>query len=159
MRKAAGFSLIELMISVLILSVLAVVTLPYASKALQRNKELELRENLRQIRTAIDRFHEDWARGRIPPGGSRASEDGYPRNLEVLVQGVDSGTQNGGMVYYLRRIPRNPFADQAQPTQRQWQLRSYRDAPDTANWGGEDVYDVLVADEGKALDGSCYCDW
>lgn len=158
MRRKRGFSFIEMMISVLILSVLAAVALPYAERTHIRDKERELRENLRQIRSAIDRFHEDWAQGRIPPG-RLASEDGYPKNLDILVQGVDRGTLDGGQIHYLRRVPRNPFADQRQPATAQWRLRSYRDHPGSAQWGGEDVYDVLVPQKLEALDGSCYCDW
>lgn len=162
MRNCRGLSLIELMVSVLILSVLAVVALPYAEHEYTRQKEMELRENLRQIRNAIDAFHRDWARGRIPPGGRVASEDGYPVSLEVLVQGVDSGTVDGGRVYYLRRIPRNPFADQSQSPGEHWHLRSYRDEPESRQWGGEDVYDVwpaVATANSTALDGSCRCDW
>lgn len=159
MRCCRGFSLIELMISVVILSVLASVALPYAERQLIRQKESELRHHLRAVRSAIDDFHEDWERGRIPPGGGVASRDGYPRSLEVLVEGVDSGTIEGGRIYYLRRIPRNPFADPALPFRDQWQYRSYQDSPDTPQWGGEDVYDIQAATERMALDGTCYCDW
>lgn len=159
MQRSAGLSLIELMVSVMILSVLAAVALPYAEREYMRKKELELRESLRTMRNAIDAFHSDWLKGRIPPGSGTASEDGYPVSLEVLVEGVDSGTMEGGRRYYLRRIPRNPFADQNLETTSHWQLRSYRDEPDTLAWGGEDVYDVWPATQGTALDGSCRCDW
>lgn len=159
MQRGRGFSLIELMVSVLILSVLASVALPYAEKQVTRQKEAELRDNLRTLRKAIDRFHEDWQRGRIPPGGGLASEDGFPRSLRVLVEGVSTGTMDGGKIYYLRRIPRNPFADQALSRREQWRYRSYQDAPDSEHWGGEDVYDVMPTTTEVALDGSCYCDW
>lgn len=159
MSRPAGFSLIELMVSVLILSVLAAVALPYAGKAVVREKEMTLRTNLREIRTAIDRFHDDWKRGRIPPGARVASEDGFPRSLAVLVQGVDDGTLKGGRTYYLRRVPANPFADQTLPAEKQWHLRSYQDAPGSRQWGGEDVYDVTTGIDQEALNGSCYCDW
>lgn len=159
MQRSAGLSLIELMVSVMILSVLAAVALPYAEREYTRKKELELRENLRTMRNAIDAFHSDWIKGRISPGSGAASKDGYPVSLEILVEGVDSGTMDGGRRYYLRRIPRNPFADQTVETESHWQLRGYRDKPDTLAWGGEDVYDVRPATQGTAFDGSCRCDW
>lgn len=159
MKRSAGLSLIELMASVMILSVLAAVALPYAEREYTRKKEMELRESLRTMRNAIDDFHLDWVKGRIPPGSRAASEDGYPVSLAILVDGVDSGTMEGGRRYYLRRIPRNPFADQTQAKETHWHLRSYQDKPDTLAWGGKDVYDVRPATEGKALDGSCRCDW
>lgn len=159
MRRSAGLSLIELMVSVMILSVLAAVALPYAEREYTRKKELELRESLRTMRNAIDAFHQDWLRGRIPPGSGAASQDGYPESLAVLVEGVDIGTMEGGRRYYLRRIPRNPFADQTKVKAKHWHLRSYRDKPNTLAWGGKDVYDVRPATQGTALDGSCRCDW
>ncbi|MQX53279.1 type IV pilin protein [Alcanivorax sediminis] len=153
-----GFSLVEMLVSVMILGILAVVALPQYQNQVRREKEQDLREALRTVRTAIDAFHEDWKQGRIPPGGL-ASENGYPVSLAVLVNGVDAGTLEGGRRYYLRRVPRNPFADPTLPNLEQWQLRSYQDEPDNSRWGRQDVYDIRVAIEESALDGSCYCDW
>lgn len=155
---ARGFSLVEMLVSVMILAILAVVALPQYENQLRREKEQELRESLRTVRTAIDAFHEDWKQGRIPPGGP-ASENGYPVTLAVLVNGVDAATLDGGHRYYLRRVPRNPFADQKVPVLEQWQLRSYQDKPDNTRWGRQDVYDIRANTEQNALDGSCYCEW
>lgn len=155
---ARGFSLVEMLVSVMILAILAVVALPQYENQLRREKEQELRESLRTVRTAIDAFHEDWKQGRIPPGGL-ASENGYPVSLAVLVKGVDAATLDGGHRYYLRRVPRNPFADQKVSVLEQWQLRSYQDEPDNTRWGRQDVYDIRANTEQTALDGSCYCEW
>lgn len=156
--RMRGFSLVEMLVSVMILGILAVVALPQYQNQVRRDKEHQLRESLRTVRNAIDAFHEDWAQGRIPPGGL-ASEDGYPVSLSVLVKGVDAATQDGGRRYYLRRVPANPFADSAVPNNQQWQLRSYQDPPDNARWGRQDVYDIRANTEQTAMDGSCYCEW
>lgn len=158
--RSRGISLIELIVTLVILSILAGAALPYAQMTVQRDKELELRRALREIRTAIDAFHADWQAGRLPRFNDAASEDGYPKNLAVLVEGVDLATAGGKRKYYLRRIPRNPFADDVSaPPAEQWQLRSYRDDPDATLWGGEDVYDVRAQTDKKAIDGSQLRNW
>lgn len=155
-----GITLIELIVTLVILSILASAALPYAEMTVKRDKELELRRSLRTIRTAIDEFHTDWEAGRMPKFNDAASEDGYPVSLEVLVEGVDLATAAGKRKIYLRRIPRNPFAEDAsQPPEEQWMLRSYQDEPDATIWGGQDVYDVRFETDRKAIDGSEYRDW
>lgn len=155
-----GVSLIELLVTLVILSILAGAALPYAQMTVQRDKELELRRALREIRSAIDAFHADWEVGRLPRFSDAASEEGYPKRLEILVEGVDLATAGGKHKYYLRRIPRNPFADDATaPPAEQWQLRSYRDEPDATLWGGEDVYDVRAKTDKKAIDGTQLHNW
>ncbi len=146
------------MVALVILSLLAAAALPYAQKTVQRNKELELHRALRTIRTAIDRFHEDWQSGVISHLDNVASQDGYPRTLAVLVDGVERNGASGRKIRYLRRIPRDPFADPAVPPAQQWRLRGYQDDPG-ATWGGADVYDVTSRSEDTALDGTSYRDW
>lgn len=159
-RRSRGITLIELIVTLVILSILASAALPYAQMTVKRDKELELRRALREIRTAIDAFHADWQAGRLPRFGDAASEEGYPKSLEVLVEGVDLATAGGKRKYYLRRIPRNPFAeDPAAPPVEQWQLRSYQDEPDATLWGGQDVYDVRAQTDRKAIDGSELRNW
>lgn len=154
-----GLTLIEMLITVAILSILAAVALPFAETVVQRRKEIELRAALRDIRSAIDELHADWEEGRIPGSSDAVSRDGYPVDLDVLVEGVTLAGVEGETRYYLRRIPRDPFADPAAAPAEQWVRRGYRDAPDAIFWGGDDVYDVRSASEREALDGTRYADW
>jgi general secretion pathway protein G len=168
MRKSArrgsssadrGLTLVELLVTLVILSVLASAALPYAEVAVRRDKELELRRALRDLRGAIDVFHDDWTGGKISRTGTAGSEDGYPKTLQVLVDGADTGDAKGSRRRYLRRVPRDPFADPAKPPPEQWVVRGYQDAADSLVWGGRDVYDVRSASDAVALDGTRYKDW
>jgi general secretion pathway protein G len=157
--SSRGLTLVELLVTLVILSILAAAALPYAEVAVRREKELELRQALRDVRGAIDDFHEDWRAGRISRTATAASEDGYPRSLDVLVEGADTGDATGKRRRYLRRIPRDPFADARTPPAEQWVLSAYQDGADSSIWGGRDVYDIRTAAEGSALDGSRYQEW
>jgi general secretion pathway protein G len=157
-RQALGLTLVELLVTLAILSILATAALPYAEVTIRREKEWELRRALRDVRQAIDLFHDDWKTGRIPKTAEGASEDGYPKTLGTLVAGVDSGDAKGAKRRYLRRIPRDPLAD-ARPPEEQWVLRGYQDDPDALTWNGRDVYDLRTASSGSALDGTLYKDW
>jgi general secretion pathway protein G len=156
--RLAGFTLVELLVTLVILSILASVALPYAEITVRREKEFELRRELREIRTAIDAFHEDWLAGRISRTDRAASDDGYPKTLEVLVAGVDRGQANGGKRRYLRSIPADPLQP-AVVGAAPWALLGYQDDPDALNWGGKDVYDIHSLSEGTAVDGTMYRDW
>jgi general secretion pathway protein G len=158
-RLPRGLSLIELLVTLAIVSILAAAALPYAETTVRREKELELRRALRDVRGAIDRFNDDWVAGRIPKTAEGASEDGYPKTLAVLALGVDSGDAKGGRRTYLRRVPRDPFADAQVAPDQQWVLRGYQDEVDAIVWGKKDVYDVRSASETIALDGTRYRDW
>lgn len=158
-KYQSGLTLIELIVTLVIVGILASAALPFAEISVRRDHELELRQALREIRTAIDAFHTDWEAGRIPLSSDAASENGYPKTLTLLVDGVSQGDVADKKRYYLRRIPRNPLADQQLPTIEQWHLRSYLDTPDNTFWGGEDVYDVRVNTDKKAIDGSEYKNW
>lgn len=147
-----------MLVTLAILSILAGVTIPYAEVAVKRNKEMELKRDLREMRSAIDQFHQDWLTGALPKWSGAASDDGYPKTLSALVTGVESSTP-GSRKKYLRRIVENPFGDTSLSPENQWGLRSYSDAPDTQSWGGRDVWDVYCPGDGKALDGTFYHDW
>lgn len=156
--SSRGLTLIELLVTLVILSILAAAALPYAEMTVRREKELELRRALRELRGAIDAFNEDWKSGRISKAASAASDDGYPKSLQVLIDGADAGDAKGSKRKYLRRVPRDPFADPRAGVE-PWVLRGYQDATDTIVWGGRDVYDVHSAAEGSALDGTRYKEW
>lgn len=154
-----GYTLIELLVTLAILSILAVAAVPYAELTVQRTKELELRRVLRDVRQAIDQFHSDWSTGKISKTNADASEDGYPRTLTALVDGVESAQAKGGKRRYLRRIPRDPFVRDDTPAADHWSLRGYQDEPDTSSWNGKDVYDIRSLSDGMALDGTRYKEW
>lgn len=153
-----GMTLLELLVTMAILAILATVALPYAEMTIVRSKELELGRSLREIRTAIDRFHEDWSTGKISKLSDAASDDGYPKTLKGLVDGVELAQAKGGKAKYLRRIPEDPFAAGSDPAG-QWVLRGYQDDKDALRWGGKDVYDVRSGSGKTAIDGSRYRDW
>lgn len=152
-------TLVELLVVLAVLSILAVVSLPYAELAVRRSQELELRRGLREIRTAIDRAHSDWESERISRLSRKISENGYPKSMRVLVEGIETGGPSGRKRKYLRRIPRDPFADAKVPPEEQWARIGYRDEPGAPEWGGEDVYDVYSRSQRKAINGSQYRDW
>ncbi|HVM33094.1 MAG TPA: prepilin-type N-terminal cleavage/methylation domain-containing protein [bacterium] len=158
-KGEGGFSLVEMLVALAILAVLAAVAVPYSEAVVKRDKETELRLDLREMREAIDRFHEDWQNQKLTSLGEDVSRDGYPKNLGVLVRGLAGATAGDPPLKYLRRVPENPFGDPSVPPDQQWALRGYRDAPDSRTWGGRDVYDVYCPGDGTAMDGSPYRDW
>jgi general secretion pathway protein G len=154
--RRRGFSLIELLVVIAIMSILASIGMPLAELSHRRAKEEELRRALREIRSALDAFKRMVDAGLIarPAGGS-----GYPPNLQVLVDGaVNAQTPQGSKLYFLRRIPRDPFAEDASTAADTWGLRSYQSPPDDPK-PGRDVYDVYSRASGKGLDGRPYRQW
>lgn len=153
--KSYGFSLVELLVSLAILSILATITVPYARVEYVRSKEIKLKTSLRNIRVAIDRFHDDCVAGNIARSDSGVSVDCFPRSLQVLVDGVESSGADGSIKYYLRRLPVDPFSLEDDD---HWEVRGYKDSPDGA-WSGDDVYDVRVKNSLSALNGVEYRTW
>lgn len=154
--RSGGFTLLEMMIVVAILGVLALGLLPLNDLAVQRAKESELRTALRQIRGALDAYKRAAEEGRVE---RKADESGYPRRLEDLVSGVkDAKAADGRKIHFLRRVPRDPFADAALPAERSWGLRSYASAPDNPT-EGRDVFDVYSRSERVGLNGVPYRQW
>ena len=156
-RAQRGFTFIELMVTVAIVGLLGAVAVPYAELAMQRAKEQQLREGLRDIRRALDDYKRAADEGRV---AKKADESGYPPRLEALVEGVEDRKQaDRRKIYFLRRIPRDPFADTAikQPAQT-WGKRSYSSPPDMPAEGA-DVFDVFTRAPGAGLNGIAYREW
>ncbi|MBI4472658.1 MAG: prepilin-type N-terminal cleavage/methylation domain-containing protein [Acidobacteria bacterium] len=146
-----GFSLIELIMTVTIISILVGLAVPLARNSIQRQREVELRTALREIRTAIDKYKEYSDLGRIQ---GEVGTEGYPKTLEVLVEGVPLIGAVDKKLKLLRRIPIDPMTNSTE-----WGLRSYQDEPEAFAWGGENVFDVYTKSEGTALDGTKYKEW
>lgn len=154
--RRRGFTLTEMLITLAILSILALTALPLAKIAIKREKEIQVRRSLRIIREAIDAYK------RLADEKKIEVEDeteGYPPSLDILVEGVEVKEEKDGeerirIIKFLRRIPKDPMTDSYE-----WGLRSYQDEADSNVWGGENVYDVYTRSPGTALDGTKYRDW
>lgn len=156
LRKATGgFTFIELLVTTAVLMVLASAALPLARVTMKRQREAELRRVLREMRTAIDKFKDMADLQIIAPTEVPFGSEGYPKSLASLVEGVSRNNDaSGSKIKLLRRIPIDPMTGEAE-----WGLRSYQDRPDSAAWGGQNVYDVYSKSAGIALDGTKYKDW
>jgi general secretion pathway protein G len=154
---ARGFTLIELVITVAIVALLASVALPVSELAVQRTKEQELRRTLRQVRESIDAYKQASDEGRIKKS---VGDSGYPKKLEELAEGVeDQKSPKKDKIYFLRRIPRDPFnADPTLSAAGTWGKRSYASPPDDPK-EGDDVFDVFSIAQGKGINGQPYRDW
>lgn len=145
-----GFTLIEMIAAMAIMVVLAGIALPAAGVVIKREKELELRRDLRTMRNAIDRYKDFADRGMIPV---HLDTFGYPPTLETLVKGVPiKGSK--ARYKFLRKIPIDPMTGN-----KDWGLRSMQDAPDSQSWGGQDVFNVYCPSQGIGLNGIPYDQW
>lgn len=151
-----GFTLIEVVVTLAIIGLLASMAAPLGETLVRRGKEQELRASLYQLRDAIDAYKRAADAGRIEKS---ATASGYPPSLQVLVDGVrDVRSAKGARLYFLRRIPRDPFADARREPDEQWGLRSYA-SPASDPREGEDVFDVYSLARGKGLNGIAYREW
>jgi general secretion pathway protein G len=150
-RAQAGFTLAELVMVAAVLVALSAVTLPVAKFTAKRSKEADLRLDLREMRSAIDEYKRYSDSGLIPVD---LNTQGYPKNLEVLVKGIDLVGQVDKKVKFLRRIPIDPMTGKDE-----WGLRSFQDEPTATSWGGEDVYDVYSLSAGVGLNKVPYRKW
>ena len=149
--RCCGYTLAELVMVAAILTILAGVALPVAKFAVKRNKEATLRLYLREMRNAIDEYKRFSDAGLVPP---ELGTDGYPSDLEVLVEGVDLVGQIDKRMRFLRSIPVDPMTGEAE-----WGLRSFQDDWDSTSWGGENVFDVYSLSEGVGMNGVAYAEW
>ncbi len=149
----AGMTLLELIIACTILLVLASAALPLQRYTILRQREAELRRDLRDMRDAIDRYKDLADRNQIRV---KVGSEGYPPDLDTLVKGVAVGGAGatGHNIRFLRRIPVDPMTGQPD-----WGLRSVQDDPDSMGWSGDNVFDVYSKSTGTALDGTKYSDW
>jgi len=154
-----GFTLVELLVVLAVLGVLGMLISPMAEMAAQRDRERELKRALWEIRDAIDAYQRAAAQKLINANRAPALLGPvYPANLQVLTQGVPEASGSGQLVYFLRRVPRDPFADPALPAEQTWTLRSYQSSHDRPQ-AGADVYDVRSKTDKRALDGTWLRDW
>ena len=156
MRLHRGFTLIEMVAVVAIVGALAAMSLPMVEMSARRTKEAELRQSLRILRKAIDDYKQA-AQDKLIV--TEATASGYPPSLSVLVQGVpDPRAIDNNRKFFLRRLPRDPFADPSLPAELTWGLRSSESPPDAPS-PGRDVFDVYSLSPRRALDGSLYAQW
>jgi len=155
--KTSGFTLIEMVVTVLIVSILAAGALPIIQLTVQRNKETELKQSLRQIREAIDQYKKAVDAGMIK---KIVGQSGYPPSLEVLEQGVrDQKDVKGRMIRFIRQIPRDPMNNDVNlSASGTWAKRCYdSDVDDPVE--GVDVYDVHSSSQKKSINGTLYSSW
>jgi general secretion pathway protein G len=147
-RKQLGLTLIELIVAITILVILTGAAIPIARVRIRRDKERDLRQALWQMRDAIDRYKDAADRGAFQV---KLGTEGYPPDLDTLVEGVDVG---GKKVRFLRRIPVDPMTGKTE-----WGKRCMSDDPDSSSWCGSNVFDVFSQSTGTALDGTKYQEW
>jgi general secretion pathway protein G len=155
MRRTAGYTIIELLVVMAVLGILATAAMPLAELTARRNKERVLREALFDLRHAIDDYKRAHAAGRI---GGPANASGYPPALAVLVTGVPDLKNGGQPMYFLRRVPRDPFAPPGSAAEAGWGLRSYASTADNPK-PGDDVFDVFSKADGVGMNGVPYREW
>jgi general secretion pathway protein G len=155
-RRMQAFSLIELLVTVAMVSLLASVAMPVGEVVVQAGRERELKETLRTLRTAIDEYKKAADSGRI---AKEVGESGYPRRLENLLGVRDQRDPASGMIRFLRYIPADPLlpasGDHSAPD---WALRSYASSHEHPQ-AGRDVFDVYSLAKGRGLNGVPYKDW
>jgi general secretion pathway protein G len=152
---ARGFTIVELLVVLTVLAILAVAALPMAELTVRRSNERELKLALREIRHAIDAYKKAVDDGRV---ASAANPSGYPPNLETLVAGLPDAKASNQKLYFLRRVPKDPFAEAEESPSSSWGLRSFASPPDNPR-PGLDVYDVYSKSNDVGLNGVPYREW
>ena len=154
-RRSSGFTLIELMIVMVITVLLAGIGLALYGNSVRNSRETVLKADLVEMRTAIDKFKDAVDQGLVPSTDLDPGNEGYPKDLDVLVDGISAANDaSGRKLKFLRHVPVDPMTHGTE-----WGLRSYQDKPDTTHWGGQNVFDVYTTFDGTGLDGTKYRDW
>ena len=154
--RARGFTLIEMLVVLTLMAILAGAARPLLELSVQRSREHELRQALRSVRSALDAYKKAAELGAVAKG---AEDSGYPPTLAALVAGVpDAKAADTKKIYFLRRLPRDPFADASLSPAETWGLRAADSPPDDPR-PGRDVFDIYSRSERRALDGTKYRDW
>ena len=154
MRRERGYTYLELVATAGILLILASGILPLARVTVKRQREIELRRSLRDIREAIDRYKAAVDAGQIGGTDVKLGSEGYPPTLQTLVVGVNQVGRLDHKLKFLRRVPIDPLTRTTE-----WGMRCYQDDPDDTSWCGQNVWDVYSQSEGTALDGTKYKEW
>jgi general secretion pathway protein G len=149
--RSRGFTLLEMITTVTVLLILASAVVPMAKNGIRRQKELELRRSLREVRLAIDAYKAQVDQQKIKP--PPLENNGYPESLDILVEGAPMMGKTLKM-RFLRRIPVDPFLGKAE-----WGLRSIADEPDSTSWGGGNVFDLYSMAPGTGMNGIPYRQW
>lgn len=150
-----GYTFVELLVVSTLLLILASAVMPLARVTMQRQREIELKRTLREMRTGIDKYKDAVDAGLIGGTEIRVGSEGYPPDLERLVEGVPvANDASGRKLKFLRRVPIDPITHSDD-----WGRRSYQDSADASTWGGQNVFDVYSKSTGTALDGTKYRDW
>lgn len=165
--RQRGLTLIELLVVIAIVGILASAAMPLSRMTVKRTREMELRSSLRILRTAIDAFRNDClpagqgqSKVKLSSDYCKADQDYYPESLELLTEPLKLANAVDKTKKYLRRIPRDPMTAPESPDDpNNWGLRSYRDEPDSTDWGGGNVFDVYSKSDAVAIDGSKYNTW
>jgi general secretion pathway protein G len=153
-ERSRGVTYLELIATATIMLILASAILPMGRVAVQRQREIELRRELRTLRRAIDLYKQAVDQGQIGGTDVKLGSEGYPPDLETLVKGVNRVGTADRKLKFLRRIPVDPMMGAAE-----WGLRCYQDDPDSTSWCGDNVWDVYSKSTAKALDGTTYNAW
>ena len=154
-RGTPGYTFVELLVVVTLILILASAIMPLARVTSTRTREAELHRALREVRTAIDKFKDAADTGQIGSLDIKVGSEGYPPDLQTLVEGVRAANDaTGRKLKFLRHVPVDPMTRSTD-----WGLRSYQDEPGATRWGGQNVFDVYTTFGGTALDGTRYRDW